>query len=158
MKDSKAISPLLVRVARLQRARAGQALVGIGLFPGQDSVLDLLMQQDGRTMGELADILQVRPPTISKTIGRLAAQGLLERRSSSEDHRLVRVHLTADGRHRAGSIEAIRDTLEGEITDGLDAKDRRRLRKLLRKVGRNLAGRLGTVDDLTDEIEPDDDH
>lgn len=156
MKDSKAIGPLLVRAARLQRARAGQMLAGIGLFPGQDAVLELLIQQDGRTMGELADILQVRPPTVSKTIARLAAQGLLERRAGTEDHRQVRVHLTDDGRTRAASIEAIRDGLEEEIVAGLDAKDRRRLRKLLRKLGRNLAGRMGAIEDLADDPDGED--
>ena len=49
----------------------------IGLFPGQEQALQVLAQHDnGMTMGELSRTLHVRPPTASKTIARLTAQGL----------------------------------------------------------------------------------
>src|SRR5262249_28817667 len=125
----------------------------LGLFPGQESVLKLLVEQDGRTMGDLASALRVRPPTASKTIARLTTQGLVERRATDGDGRLVRVFLTDSGRERGGSIDRIWEALEGEMVAGLDNKERKRLRKLLRKVEKNLAQRLGTDGGLDDEPE-----
>ncbi|QIB33295.1 MarR family winged helix-turn-helix transcriptional regulator [Ancylobacter pratisalsi] len=154
MKDGfdKSIGHRLQHAARLQRALAARKLQEFGLFPGQETVLKLLMASDGRTMTELATALQVRPPTASKTVGRLSAQGLLVRRASEGDARLVRVHLTEEGRTRAQAIDGIWSSLEDTMVDGLDGKDRKRLRKLLRRIEKNLSGQLGTVD-----MEPDED-
>lgn len=153
MKDGfeKSIGHRLHHAARLQRALAARRLAELGLFPGQETVLKLLADADGRTMSELAGALRVRAPTASKTVGRLSAQGLLERRATDTDGRLVRVFLTDEGRVRAGAIDGIWDGIEDVAVDGLDGKDRRRLRKLLRKVEKNLAGRLGTEEGPDDE-------
>lgn len=153
MKDGfdKKIGQRLHHVARLQRALAARRLQDIGLFPGQETVLKLLCESDGRTMSELAAALKVRPPTASKTVGRLSAQGLLVRRASEGDARLVRVHLTEEGRHRAEAIDAISDSIEDTMTAGLDGKDRRRFRKMLRKIDRNLSAQLGATTSEADE-------
>ncbi len=162
MKDpiAKTIGYRLTHTARLQKALSARLLADLGLFPGQESVLKMLMENDGRTMGDLAGALRVRPPTASKTIARLTTQGLVERRAADGDGRLVRVFLTETGRTRGGSIDRIWDTLEAEMVSGLDNKERKRLRKLLRKVEKNLAARLGTdggVDDEAETAEEEDD-
>ncbi|HSI41683.1 MAG TPA: MarR family transcriptional regulator [Xanthobacteraceae bacterium] len=153
MKDGyeKSAGHRLQRAARLQRVLAARHLTRLGLFPGQETVLKLLATQDGRTMTELATALGVRPPTASKTVGRLSAQGLLSRQAAEADGRLVRVYLTDEGRARAGAIDAILDGLEETAVSGLDGKDRRRLRKLLRRVERNLATELGGTPEAPDD-------
>jgi DNA-binding MarR family transcriptional regulator len=153
---AKTVGYELVHAARLHRARAAQLLAELGLFPGQEQVLTLLASEDGRTMGDLAATLRVRPPTASKTIARLASQGLVERLAAGPDGRVVRVALTEEGRRRASAVEAVWETLEEEATADLDGKDRRRLKKLLRKIGRNVAARSGgaiepPVEDSADE-------
>ncbi|MBB3772318.1 DNA-binding MarR family transcriptional regulator [Angulomicrobium tetraedrale] len=155
MKDGyeKSIGHRLHHAARLQRALAARRLQELGLFPGQETALKLLVESDGRTMTELAAALRVRPPTASKTVGRLSAQGLLERRASDGDARLVRVHLTDEGRTRAGAIDDIWDSLEDVTVAGLDGKDRKRLRKLLRKIEKNLTSQLGIAPEAETEAE-----
>ena len=44
-------------------------------------MLQALAAEGALTMGELAAILRVRPPTASKTISRLSALGLVARQS-----------------------------------------------------------------------------
>ena len=163
MKDpvQKSIGYRLTHTARLQKALSARLLAALGLFPGQEAVLKLLSEQDGRTMGDLAAALRVRPPTVSKTIARLTSQGLVERRATDGDGRLVRVFLTEAGRERSASIDGVWDQLEAEMVDGLDNKERKRLRKLLRKVEKNLAQRLGAdggLDDDTDVADDEDDN
>ncbi|MFG1301178.1 MarR family transcriptional regulator [Xanthobacter sp. V3C-3] len=159
MKDpvQKSIGYRLTHTARLQKALSARLLATLGLFPGQEAVLKLLSEQDGRTMGDLAAALRVRPPTASKTIARLTSQGLVERRATDGDGRLVRVFLTAAGRERSASIDGVWDQLEAEMVAGLDSKERKRLRKLLRKVEKNLAQRLGADGGLDDEGDVADD-
>lgn len=149
----KSIGHRLHHAARLQRALSARYLADLGLFPGQETVLKLLTEADGRTMTELAAALRVRPPTASKTVGRLSAQGLLTRRATDGDGRLVRVYLTEEGRSRASAIDGIWDNLEDTMISGLDGKDRKRLRKLLRRIEKNLGTQLGAVD--TEAADPE---
>lgn len=136
----KSVGWALVHAARLHRTRMGERLTGLGLFAGQEQVLQALAENGTSTMGALALALRIRPPTASKMIARLAAQGLIDRHTEPGDARVVRVRLTEEGAARAKSIAQLWDEVEDELLGGLDGKDRRRLRKLLRRAARNLAG------------------
>jgi DNA-binding MarR family transcriptional regulator len=149
---SKSVSYRLALVAKLHRARAATLLADIGLYPGQESILKALADGDGRTMGDLAQALSVRPPTVTKMVSRLSAEGLVERRGSNGDARLAHVYLTEEGRTRAAQIDAVWRRLEKQSLAGLDDKDRKRLRKLLRSVARNLSG-----EERADAVAMDDD-
>ncbi|MEG9524460.1 MAG: MarR family transcriptional regulator [Hyphomicrobiales bacterium] len=149
----------LVQAARLHRARTGDRLAKLGLFAGQEQVVQALAAAGTMTMGDLAALLRVRPPTASKTVTRLAALGIVERRAESGDGRVVRVQLTEAGLAKAEAIERIQEEVEAELLDHLDKTDRRRLRKLLRKAARGLAeaaGASGQVTEADAEIEAED--
>ena len=153
---SKTIGYQLMHVARLHRARTARLLDGIGLFPGQEQVLEALAMRDTMSMSELADILRVRPPTASKTIARLSALGLVERRAADGDGRVVRVALTEEGQAKAKALEALALDIEAEVVANLDGKERRRLRKLMKRVEKGLRSALGTAQD-SDEDDPAED-
>ncbi|HEY8566003.1 MAG TPA: MarR family winged helix-turn-helix transcriptional regulator [Beijerinckiaceae bacterium] len=140
---AKSVGWALVQTARLHRSRMGDKLADVGLFAGQEQVLQALASAGLLTMGELAGILRVRPPTASKTISRLAAMGLVERHAEPGDGRVVRVKLTEAGAAKAASIDRLWGEVEAELLDGFDGKDRKRLRKLLRKAAKNLAAATG---------------
>ncbi len=149
----KTVSTRLALVAKLHRARAAQLLAGIGLHPGQETILKTLVDEDGRSMTDLALALAVRPPTVTKMVTRLAAQGLVERRGAASDGRQALVHLTPIGRARAAEIDDVWKRLEKQTVSGLDDKEKKRLRKLLRRVGANLAPDREMIDDVDDETE-----
>lgn len=134
----KSVTFHLAQAARAHRTRAGVHLGRIGLHPGQEVVLKALETEDGQSMSELAAALAVQPPTVTKMIARLGAQGLVTRQVSASDGRLARVYLTDIGRERLSSIDVAWKRVEKEALNGLDEKDRKRLRKLLRVIERNL--------------------
>ncbi|WP_375410343.1 MarR family winged helix-turn-helix transcriptional regulator [uncultured Methylobacterium sp.] len=136
---SKSVGWALVQAARLHRSRIGDRLAALDLFAGQEQVVQALAMAGTMTMGDLAATLRVRPPTASKTISRLAALGFVERRAEAGDGRVVRVRLTEVGLAKAAAIERIWDDVEAELLDGFEGKERRRLRKLLRRAAGNLA-------------------
>ncbi|MGL4243483.1 MAG: MarR family winged helix-turn-helix transcriptional regulator [Beijerinckiaceae bacterium] len=137
------IGQALTLAARRLRARHAEMLSEIGLFPGQDQVLKALLAQDGLAMGEIAAMLSIRPPTASKMAARMGAQGLVERRSSSEDARLVTIHITEEGRALADRMDRIARKLEKRMLADMDEKDERRFRRFLKRAARNL----GPADD-----------
>ncbi|WP_428698524.1 MarR family winged helix-turn-helix transcriptional regulator [Stappia sp.] len=147
----KSVTFRLAQTAKAHRSRAGTHLSRIGLHPGQESVLKVLADEDGQTMSKLAATLSVQPPTVTKMVTRLSAQGFLRRAASETDGRLARVFLTDEGRALVETVDKTWKRLEREALAGLDDKDRKKLRKLLRQVEKNLGSR--TVDDL--DLEPD---
>jgi DNA-binding MarR family transcriptional regulator len=153
-KGEKNVGRLLILASRLHRARIGEKLQALSLFPGQEQVLEVLASEGAMPMGELAVKLNVRPPTVSKTIARLSAQGLVLRSTDGGDGRLVRVQLTPEGESRVGALGGLLDEVENEMLDGFDGKDRKRLRKLLRKAVKSL-GHAGGRSTQTGEDEAD---
>ena len=85
----------------------------MGLFAGQEQVLQALDQQKVLTMSDLAAILRVRVPTASKAVTRLAVLGFVERMSEllsdGRDRRTVQVKLTRKGK----VVEFSQSLLEG---------------------------------------------
>ncbi|WP_029059500.1 MarR family winged helix-turn-helix transcriptional regulator [Stappia stellulata] len=142
----KSVTFRLAQAAKAHRARAGSHLSRIGLHPGQETVLKILADSDGQTMTQLAATLAVQPPTVTKMVTRLSAQGFLRRQASEADGRLARVFLTDEGRALVATVDTSWKRLEREALVGLDEKDRKKLRKLLRQVEKNLGSRR--VDDL----------
>ena len=149
----KSVTFRLAQAAKAHRARAGTHLARIGLHPGQETVLKILAGDDGQTMSQLAATLAVQPPTVTKMVTRLSAQGFLKRAASEADGRLARVFLTEEGRALVATIDTSWKRLEREALVGLDEKDRKKLRKLLRQIEKNLGSR--TVDEVdTEDGEP----
>jgi DNA-binding MarR family transcriptional regulator len=78
----------------LRRLRVRDQESGIG--PSQLSALSVLGFGGPRSLGELAEAEQVRPPTMSRIVAGLEKAGLV-RRQSTHDKRRVRLEPTAKG-------------------------------------------------------------
>ncbi len=134
------IASLLVQTARSMRTVVSRNLLDSGLYAGQDGVMLLLAETDGLTAGNLAAKLGVKAPTMTRTIGRMEAQGFVERRTDDDDARLTKVYLTAPGRSSLQTIEAAGKSSEKIAIHGLSDKEVKTLMKLLRAVDSNLQG------------------
>jgi DNA-binding MarR family transcriptional regulator len=135
----------------------GDKLADLGLFAGQEQVLQALASAGLMTMENWRAFCGCVRPTASKTVSRLAAMNLVERHAEPDDARVVRVKLTEQGQEKATAIEALWSDVETELLDGFDGKERKRLRKMLRKAAKNLAEVSGAdsrdlADDDYDEL------
>lgn len=132
--DPDDISSMIPLLAREHRALAGVLLKDLGLYPGQELVLMLLWQRDGRLQSELCRLLVVEPPTIAKMMRRLEDKGLVSRAPSSCDTRQVVISLTAAGKALEETVGERWSELERETVNGLSAAQRRELASLLATV------------------------
>lgn len=144
----------LQSTARLSRTALASRLLKHGLYAGQDQIMLALDAEDGLTPGQLAQRLGVRPPTITKTINRLQAQGFLARQSSELDARQAHVSLTDEGREAIRVVEKSVRRTEKDALRGLDKKELRQLAKLLWRIERNLTGNLANEDEVEAEADP----
>ena len=100
--------------------------------------------------------LAFKAPTITKTIGRLAAQGFVRREGSKEDGRMMLVFLTDAGRDQIKSVRKSQRRTEKAAFAGLKDKDVAQLLDLLSTVGTpSIAADLrsknaGTADRILD--------
>lgn len=83
-----------------------------GLSAPRLSALSVLVFGGPLTLGELAAAEQVRPPTMTRLVQALAAEGLVEREADTADRRVTRVRASAKGRRlleqgRTRRIEAL---------------------------------------------------
>lgn len=125
------------------RVLADAAMRRHGLHLGQNHVLALLWETDGRTPGEVAAALNVTTPTVVKMATRMSTAGLLTRRRDKIDSRLVRLWLTDTGRALREPVEAERSALEEQVTADLTDTERRHLMTALAKI-HQAALRLNT--------------
>ncbi|QHC57083.1 MarR family transcriptional regulator [Rathayibacter tanaceti] len=85
-----------VAVGRLGR-RLRQEKAHHELSDPQFSVLALLHREGAKTLGELADAERVRPPSMTRTVGCLVDEGLVERLADPADGRVTRIRATEEG-------------------------------------------------------------
>jgi DNA-binding MarR family transcriptional regulator len=119
----------------LRRLRRTDPLTGVSA--AQLSALSVLMGGP-RTLGELASLEQVQPPTMSRVVRELEGAGLVTRTRDAADARVVWVEWTAEGRTVLSQGRELRVmTLERQIR-ALPAAERMVLRRALGIVERLL--------------------
>jgi DNA-binding MarR family transcriptional regulator len=97
------------------------------LSPTMRAALGTIARDGPLTLGELAAIEQVAPPTVTKVVGKLEDAGLVERESDVADRRVCRVSLSDTGRRRLESDRKRRRAwLTGQV-QRLDASELDRL-------------------------------
>jgi DNA-binding MarR family transcriptional regulator len=84
---------VVTRLARRLRQQGESAA-----SPTQLAALATIERDGPLTLGTLAAIERVRPPTITAAVGRLEEQGLVHRRIDARDRRVARVAITSHGR------------------------------------------------------------
>ncbi|MFC7464852.1 MarR family winged helix-turn-helix transcriptional regulator [Brachybacterium sp. GCM10030252] len=85
-----------------------------GLTYGQYLVLVVLWSDGDQSVSDLGEALQLDSGTLSPMLRRMEAAGLLERRRTAPDERVVTVVLTERGRHLRGKLAHV----PGCIADG----------------------------------------
>ncbi len=90
---------LRIAINRLQR-RLRQESLG-GLSPAQASALGSVSRHGNPTLGELAGLEQVQPPTMTRIVAGLAEAGMVTRVADVKDRRSARVRTTPAGSARS---------------------------------------------------------
>ena len=122
---------LLYLMARASHAASGEfraRLAALGVPPPTWRVLASLQGAGALTVGELARVVLLKQPTLTKTLERLVTAGLIERQPSDADRRQVLVRLAPAGAALAAELtlearaheEALMQTLghDGETLKG----------------------------------------
>ncbi len=86
-----------LRLSATRLARRLRQESGAGLTPSQLSALAVIDNRGPLTLGCLAELERVAPPSITKLVAKLVADGLVVRMVDAHDRRIVRIATTEKG-------------------------------------------------------------
>lgn len=138
--DADLAARLRVSVTRLSRRLRQESTTG--LSPSQTSALSAVFNHGPLTLGRLAEHEGVAPPSITKVVDKLEADGLVQRTTDPDDKRVTNVAVTDAGRDLVGEIRRRTTTWLAARVLELSSDERAR-----------LAGAIDVLEHLT-TIEP----
>lgn len=128
--DSGLASALRISVARLSRRLRSERDPENELLPvGQLSVLGALKRGGERTVGELAALERVQPPSMTRTVNCLEEGGYVVRRKHETDGRQVVVALSEQGVQTIAADRKRRDAWLAQRLRELTPDERSMLRQ-----------------------------
>jgi DNA-binding MarR family transcriptional regulator len=129
--SARSLQSLLVEASRRATADLERVLGPQGLPVEFWRVLEVLADENGRSMSVLADAVSMKLPSLSKLIDRMVAQALVQRAPDPLDQRRVLVYISDVGLEKVrglrGSVQKQRSSLESSL--GTEAG--RELKRLL---------------------------
>lgn len=132
----------LLSISKSTRAFLALLLVEIDLHPGQDQLLMRLDPGEPVSVSVLAELLAVRPSTVSKMLDRLIEKRLVQRAANSADARRTMVSLTPAGEEVKAQVRAVWAKLETELASALSQDDAARMVSALHQADQLLATKL----------------
>ena len=125
---------LLARASHLISSEFHREVEASGLTVPEWRVLASLAGGAQRTVGELADIVLSKQPTVTKLIARMHEQGWVERSTGLTDRRQALVALSPVGRQRVQALLRRARSHEARVMGSFGEADSVRLKVILKKL------------------------
>jgi MarR family transcriptional regulator, organic hydroperoxide resistance regulator len=98
----------------------GLALESYGVTMAQSFILFSLLEKDGCTLTEIGNRAQIDNSSLTTMVDKLEKEGLVERRLSAQDRRVVNLYLTEKGHGLAEKVYNSGADLNMELRHQLD--------------------------------------
>ena len=118
------LASLMARTGRKVNNRLAAELRTVGLSLDAWLVLNMLVTEGGRSMGEIAEALVLNLPTATKLIDRMVNDNLVYRKPHHEDRRIIEIFPSDAG------------VIRHEVAKKLVAKEQAALKKSIPEIGR----------------------
>jgi DNA-binding MarR family transcriptional regulator len=136
--DPMELAARLASISTVLQRHLARADAGEGLTRARLSALALLVLGGPRTLGDLAAAEHVRPPTMTRLIHAMEADGLVTRRPNPDDGRSVVIEATSKGVEQLDKGRARQIAPLAETISDLDRAERLQLEEAANLLGRVL--------------------
>lgn len=126
------------KVIRLYYARMQEKLAQVGLYRGQAPIMGLINTYDGMSQKEMAQALNLSPATVTVTLKRMEKAGLIVREMDTKDQRILRVHLSEQGKAMCQKGEEQCRNVSEELLNGFTEQEAAQLRGYLQRIAENM--------------------
>ena len=131
---------LLAQANRQMSAQMERALNEEGVQTEHWRILEVLSDEQGRSMGDLAAAVLMNHPALTKTLDRIVSRGLVHRRADATDSRRVLVYISDRGLELVARLRARVDGHHDAVTAAVGPRKAEQLKKLLGEFIRNTEG------------------
>ena len=125
---------LLAHASALVSRQVDEIAVAEKISRNECKILLTLMNYKGVSLNELAEIMIIKQPTLSRIVEAMVEAGWLERIVVAEDRRAVRISLTTSGREKAKPLVAHAREMDSSITQNIGDEESLILKKILNQV------------------------
>jgi len=122
---------LLERASRVVGERMSRSIGLDGITADHWRVLRHLADEIGHPMGEIAESLEMNPPTLTKLVDRMVGKSLVQRAADPEDSRRVLVYATDAGLELLRQLQSSIDRHDAALGALLGERNARQLQRLL---------------------------
>ncbi len=131
---------ILFQIELLKRKQVQDFLLEIGLTPGQGQarILAFLDTHSSVTQREIADACMLDVTTMSRTLDKLEAQGLILRGRDPQCRRSYQISLTEEGSAKAVQVREGFHKMEEKLCAGFREEEIQELNRQLMRVKENL--------------------
>jgi MarR family transcriptional regulator, 2-MHQ and catechol-resistance regulon repressor len=150
--DAAATLQLVIAVARSYQAMergVRPSLTDHGLGMTEFAVLEVLYHKGALPLGDIRDRILVTGASTTYVVKKLEARGLMRRRASAEDQRVVLGEITAKGRKLLDVVFPAHVRRLREISQCLSVSEKHTVARLLRRLSRHARRTIG--ERLTDD-------
>lgn len=133
---------VLNQVSHLYRQQAMVFLEKYNLKPHQAGILMTLSKKGSLSQRELAQKLNVTPPSITVAIQKMEQEGYLTRRHDEKDQRVIRLYITEQGQTCIDAMKGVFNQLEEILFKGISVEEKLLFRRLMIEMRGNLIRNL----------------
>ena len=128
----------LISLCKAHRNFLAARLAQMDLFPGQDGLLYHLSINDGQTMSELVEKMDIQHATLFNMIERMAKNNLVTKEKDETDGRTSRIYLTRQGMKLLEQLSQAWKEIEMQLRQNLSAMETKTFILIARKINDNL--------------------
>ncbi|MAD51029.1 MAG: MarR family transcriptional regulator [Candidatus Marinimicrobia bacterium] len=125
---------LMFRTARGMKKMLDARLSEFNVTSSQASVLNTLFSSDGISLSDIGKSVHLDKPAITGLADRMEKDGLVERRRTSSDRRIIQLFLTEKGRNLYNTIETIIIEVDQQLVKGLVTQEIETLHEMLQSI------------------------
>ena len=97
-------------------------------------ILQVVSDEQGHSMGELAEQVLLNGPALTKNVDRLVSRGLVQRAQDAQDSRKVLVYISDRGLEMVGRLKRSVDAHHEAIEEALGPRNSKQLKRLLERL------------------------
>ncbi|QDR83434.1 MarR family winged helix-turn-helix transcriptional regulator [Sporomusa termitida] len=109
-----------------------------GLHRGQIHLLFLISRNDGVIQRDLAEIMDIRPSSLTEMLVKLEQEAFVVRKQDEKDQRIMHIHLTEKGKAAVDGFTEANAKLTSAIFNCLPKAEIEKMLALVQKISDNL--------------------
>lgn len=137
-KDKEKLYITFERVIKLKFNRAFCLCDEIGIHPGQNHLLTFLHRRPGQSQKQIADMLNIKPSTVTIMIKKMEKLNLVKRIPDDIDQRIIRVYLADEGEKICEKLIKVNNEIQEDCFKDFKEDEVREMQKFLDKMQENL--------------------